>query len=116
SMASSVLALDVPALASSPLEFDSIAGSYEIASGRVTTRDVVYASRAMKARVKGSYAIATGQVNADVALEPGRGGLVQARVTGTADSPEIRVTTSIAHGLDPERAERGFKDLLKKFR
>lgn len=109
---SSVLSLDVPA---APLEFDSIAGSYQITNGVVTTRDLVYTSRAMKARVSGDYAIPAGRVNADVILEHGRG-LIQAKVTGSADSPSIRVTPSVARGLEPERVERGFKDLLKKFR
>jgi uncharacterized protein involved in outer membrane biogenesis len=113
---SSALSLDAPAsLFSSPLEFDSIAGSYQVTNGVVATRDLVYASRAMKASVSGDYAIPTGRVNADVVVDHGRG-LVQARVTGSADSPSIRMTPTIARNLEPDRVERGFKDLLKKFR
>jgi uncharacterized protein involved in outer membrane biogenesis len=114
--ASSVLSLDLPAsLFSSPLDFDSIAGSYEIQRGTVTTRDLLYTSRAMKARVTGDYAIPTGRVNIDLVLEHGRG-VFQAKVTGTAESPSIRVTPSIVRQLEPERVERRFKDLLKKFK
>jgi hypothetical protein len=113
---SSVLSPDVPAsLASSPLEFDSIAGTYQIAHGVVTTRDLLYTSRAMKASVRGNYAIPTSQVNADVVVEH-RGGVIQARVTGSTDSPSVRFNPSVARGLDPEGVERGFRDLLKKFR
>jgi hypothetical protein len=113
---SSALSPDVPAsLASSPLEFDSIAGTYQIAHGVVTTRDLLYTSRAMKASVRGDYAIPTSQVNADVLVEH-RGGVVQARVTGSTDSPSVRFNPSVARGLDPEGVERGFRDLLKKFR
>jgi uncharacterized protein involved in outer membrane biogenesis len=113
---SSVLSLDVPAaLFASPLDFESIAGSYEIVNGVVTTRDLLYTSRAMKARVTGDYAIPTGQVNVDLVLEHGRG-LFQAKVTGTAESPSIRVAPAIVRRIEPEQVERGFKDLLKKFR
>jgi AsmA protein len=112
---SSVLSLDVPGLASSPLDFDSIAGTYQIKNGVVTTRDLLYTSRAMKARVTGDYAIPTGRVNVDLVLEHGRG-LFQAKVTGTAESPSIHVAPAVFQQIDPGRAERGFKDLLKKFR
>jgi hypothetical protein len=112
---SSVLGLDAPGLASSPLDFDSIAGTYQIKNGVVTTRDLLYTSRAMKARVMGDYAIPTGRVNVDLVLEHGRG-LFQAKVTGTAESPSIRVAPTMLQHVDPEGVERGFKDLLKKFR
>jgi uncharacterized protein YhdP len=106
----------VPAgLFSSPLDFDSIAGTYQIKNGVVTTRDLLYTSRAMKARVTGDYAIPTGRVNADLVLEHGRG-LFQAKVTGTAESPSIRVAPEILRQVEPDRVERGLKDLLKKFR
>jgi hypothetical protein len=105
---------DLPAtLAGSPLEFDSIAGGFEIAGGVVTTRDLVYTSRSMTVRARGDYAMASRRVNADVTVEHDRG-VVQAKVTGPADSPSIRLPSSLARTLDP--TERGFKDLLKKFR
>jgi len=113
----SALALDVPRVAtSSPLEFDSIVGTYEIRGGVVTTRDLLYTSRAMKVRVAGDYALATGQVSFDVVVDDGRRQL-QAKVTGPAASPAIRVApAAIIRQLDAEKAERGLKDLLKKFR
>ncbi len=108
------LSPDLPAtLAGSPLEFDSIAGGFEIVNGVVTTRDLVYTSRAMTARARGDYAMASGHVNADVVVERDRS-VFQAKVTGSADAPSIRTPASLARHEDP--AERGFKDLLKKFR
>lgn len=97
-----------------PLEFDSIAGTYQIKDGVVTTRDLVYTSRAMKARVSGDYAMVTDQMNLNVALEHGRG-LMHATVTGTAASPSIRLSSSALRQVDSERVERNLKDLLKKF-
>ncbi|HMH52815.1 MAG TPA: AsmA-like C-terminal region-containing protein [Candidatus Acidoferrum sp.] len=114
--AASRLNPDLPAtLAGSPLEFDSIAGGFEITNGVVTTRDLVYTSRSMTVRARGDYAMASARVNADVTVEHDRG-VMQAKVTGPADSPSIRLPSSLARTLDPDRAERGFKDLLKKFR
>src|SRR2546430_17624733 len=46
---SSMLSADVPAsLFTSPVEFDSITGTYQIANGVVKTRDLLYASRVMR--------------------------------------------------------------------
>ena len=107
---------DAPgSLPSSPFDFDSITGSYQIANGLVSTRDLVYTSRRMKAKARGDYALPTGQVNADLVLEHGRG-VLQARIAGPAASPSVRVTQSVARGLDTDRVDRSFKDLLKKFR
>jgi uncharacterized protein involved in outer membrane biogenesis len=114
---SSVLSLDVPVSTfSSPVEFESITGSYQIRNGVVTTRDFLYTSRAMKARVAGDYALPTGQMNLDVVVDHGRSQL-QAKVVGTAASPSIRVVTStVLRQVEPEKVERGLKELLKKFR
>ena len=113
----SVLSLDVPTSTfSSPVEFESITGSYQIRNGVVTTRDLLYTSRAMKARVAGDYALTTGQMNLDVMVDLGRGQL-QAKVAGTAASPSIRVVrATLLRQVEPEKVERGLKDLLKKFR
>jgi uncharacterized protein YhdP len=113
----SVLTLDVPRMMfASPLEFESIVGTYQVRHGIVTTRDLVYTSRAMKVRVAGDYALSTGQVNFDVVVDDGRRQL-QAKVTGPAASPAIRVApAAILRQIDPEKAERSLKDLLKKFR
>ena len=114
---SSALSLDVPAGTSSlPVEFDSITASYQIRDGVVTTRDLVYTSRRLKARATGDYALPTGRVNLDVVLDYGRGQL-QAKVTGTAASPSIRVApTTVLHQVDPQKVEHNIKELLKKFR
>ena len=114
---SSVLSLDVPtSTVSSPLDFESIVGTYQVRNGVVTTRDLLYTSRAMKVKVTGDYALGTGQVNADIVVDDGRRQL-QARVTGPAASPAIRVApATILRPLEAEQVERGLKDLLKKFR
>lgn len=113
---SSVLATDVPtSLGSSPLEFESITATYEIAGGVVTTRDLVYTSRAMKVGVKGQYALAAATMDLDVVVTHARG-QVAARVTGTAEAPMISVApSSIVRGLDRDTL-RGLSDLLKRFR
>jgi uncharacterized protein involved in outer membrane biogenesis len=101
---------DAPAtLAAAPIEFDSIDGSFEIARGVVTSRDLIYTSRALTVRGRGDYVLASGQVNGDFVLERDRR-VFQAKVGGRADAPSIRTTQSVA-GVD-----RSFKELLKKFR
>jgi hypothetical protein len=70
----------------------------------------------MKVKVAGDYALPTGQVNFDVVVDDGRRQL-QAKVTGPAASPAIRVApATILRQLEPEKAERSLQDLLKKFR
>jgi hypothetical protein len=98
--------------ASSPLEFESIVGSWQIAAGVVTSRDFTYVSRGMTARAVGDYTLASGRVNADVTVEHGRR-TVQARVTGTAGSPSIRTDPTVARTMP---SDRPFKELLNKFR
>ena len=114
---SSLLAADVPtSLGSSPLEFESITATYRIVDGVVTTRDLVYTSRAMKVGVKGQYALAAGTLDLDVVVNHGRG-QVAAKVTGTAAAPSIRLAPSaLVRDLDPDTQERGLSDLLKRFR
>jgi uncharacterized protein involved in outer membrane biogenesis len=106
----------VPSLGSSPLEFESITGSFEIARGVVTTRDLLYTSRAIRAVTAGEYALASGQVNLDVIVTHARGEL-QAKVTGTAGSPSIRLLpSSVVRGVDPSRVQGGLQELLRRFR
>ncbi len=114
---SSLLRADVPAsLTSSPVEFDSITGTYRITNGVVSTRDLVYASRAMTVTVVGDYALVGGRMNLDMLVNHGRGE-VKARVTGTAASPSIRVDPStLVRDVDRQKVESGLKDLLKRFR
>jgi hypothetical protein len=114
---SSLLSTDVPASAfTSPVEFDSITGTYVITDGIARTRDLLYTSRAMTVAVTGDYALAGGAMNLDVVVNHGRGE-VRAAVTGTAASPSIRVVpASVIQNLDREKVERGLRDLLKQFR
>jgi uncharacterized protein YhdP len=113
---SSLLNADLsPDLFASPVEFDSITGTYRIKDGVVTTRDLVYTSRAMKATVAGDYALASTAMHLDVLVNHGRGE-IRAKVTGTAAAPSIRVLpASVLRGVDQETIERGLKDLLKRF-
>jgi AsmA-like C-terminal region/AsmA family len=111
---SSILAADVPAdVFDSPLEFESITGSYTLTNGVATTRDLLYTSRAMKVSIAGEYGLATGRMDLDMVVQHGRGQL-QAKVTGTTASPSIRVSPSTVL-RDPKKTEKGLKDLLKRF-
>jgi AsmA family/AsmA-like C-terminal region len=114
---SSALAADVPkAVTSSPTDFDSITGTYQITNGVVTTRDLLYSSRAMKVGVAGDYGLATGRMDLDLRVNYGRGEL-RARVSGNAASPSIRVDPSSVSGeVSREKIEGGIQDLLKRFR
>src|SRR5207249_1094127 len=87
---SSLLSSDVPNLGDSPLEFDSITGTYQIVNGVLNTKDLLYTSRAMKILIAGSYGFATERMDLDMTITHGRGEL-KAKVTGPASSPSIRV-------------------------
>jgi uncharacterized protein involved in outer membrane biogenesis len=114
---SSALHNEVPGIAAgSPLEFDSITGTYQITNGVVTTRDLLYTSRAMKVAVAGQYGLATGRMDLDMVITHARGEL-KAKVTGSAASPSVRVDpAAILRGVDPGKVERGLGDLLKRIR
>ena len=114
---SSLLNADVPASTfNEPLSFDSIAGTYRVTDGVATTRDLLYTSRTMKVAIAGDYALASGAMNLDVNVNHGRGE-VQAKVTGTAAAPSVRIVpTSVVRGLDQKKVESGLRDLLKRFR
>jgi hypothetical protein len=108
----SVLNLELPqALFASPLEFDSITGSYRIVDGRLTTQDFLYSSSRMKVAAAGDYWLTDGRMNLDLAMSSGRG-KIRARVTGSANSPSIQVrapTTILETG--PERLRGLFRGL-----
>ena len=114
---SSVLSADLPpSTFASPVDFDSITGTYRITNGVVTTRDLEYVSRAMKVLVAGDYALVSGAMNLDVTVNHGRG-QVRARVTGTSAAPNIGIVpASVLQNVDRERVEKGLRDLLKQFR
>jgi AsmA protein len=100
----------------SPLEFESITGTYTVANGVVTTRDLLYTTRVMKVLVAGDYALGNSAVNLDLTINHKQGDL-KAKVTGTAASPSVRVSTSsILKSLDSEKTEKGIRDLLKRFK
>lgn len=114
---SSVLAADLPSsVTSSPIEFTSIAGNYQITNGVVSTRDLLYTSRGLKVGVVGDYGLASGRMNLDVKVDHGRG-VLRARVSGNAASPTIRVDpTSVSGDVSREQIEGGLRELLKRFR
>jgi hypothetical protein len=109
-----VLKGEVPTdLFHSPLDFDSITGTYTLANGIATTRDLTYTSRRLKALVTGDYGVATGTMNLDIALTT-PSGQIKAKVTGSSASPSIRlVGGSVAPG---KSLEQSIKDLLKRVR
>jgi len=114
----SLLNVDLPAsLFTSPLDFDSITGSYTIRDGVVTTDDLRYASRAMQISVAGRYGLTDGRVNADLVVKTGRA-QIAAKVAGSAASPSIRVkpgTLLPARG-EARDLEQGLRDLLKRLK
>jgi AsmA-like protein len=114
---SALLSPDMPASAfDSPLEFDSITGTYQLTNGVFSTRDLLYTSRAMKVGIAGEYGLATGRMNLDMAIRTGRGEM-KATVTGTSASPSIRVVPStILRDVEPDKVQKGLGDLLKRLR
>lgn len=114
--ASALLGADVPDLGNEPLDYDSITGTYQLTNGVIATRDLRVTSRAIQIRAVGDYGLGTGRVNMDVTIEHRRGHL-QARVTGDAASPSIRVNPAgLLRDVDPQKVERGLQDLLRRFR
>jgi AsmA protein len=112
---SSLLRGEAPATAGSPLDYDSITATYTIAGGVVTTRDLVFTSRALRMAAAGTYALASGAMNLDVTLRHGSGEL-RAKVTGSAASPSISIAPeSVVRGLDEEKVQKGLQELLKRF-
>jgi uncharacterized protein YhdP len=111
--AASVLSADVPrSLTSSPVDFDSITGTYQITNGVLSTKDLLYTTKAVKVGVAGEYGLATARMNLDLRVDHGRGE-VRAKVTGNAASPSVRVDpASVADHIDRQKVE----DLLKRLR
>lgn len=108
---SSVLNVDLPlSLFGSPLDFQSITASYRITGGRLTTQDFLYTSQRMKVAAVGEYGLADGRMNFDLTMTHGRGE-IKAKVTGTSDSPSIRVLPGTILRTDPG----GIPGPLQKF-
>jgi len=114
---SSALGGELPkGFSASGVEYDSITGTYTITNGVVSTRDLKLASRTLNATVAGTYGLGNGAMNMDVTLVSGSAQL-QAKVTGSASSPSIRVNPEASlRNVDPAKVEKGLRDLLKKFR
>jgi uncharacterized protein YhdP len=114
---SSILAADVPrSLTSSPVDFDSITGTYQIVGGVVTTRDLLYTSPALKVGVVGNYGLASGRMNLDLRVQHERGEL-RARLAGNAAAPTITIDpASVKTNVSREELETGIQDLLNRFR
>jgi AsmA protein len=113
---SALLNADVPNLGQSPLDYESITGTYQITNGVMTTRDLLYTSRPMKIAVAGSYGFATRNMDLDVTISHG-GGDLKAKVTGNASSPSIRVNPStILRDVDRGKVQEGLGELLKKIK
>ena len=113
---SSLLSSDLPNLGDSPLEFESITGTYQIVNGVITTRDLLYTSKPMKVAIAGSFGFATRNMDLDMTISHGRGDL-KAKVTGNASSPSIRVNpASILRDVDKGKIDKGLGDLLKKIK
>jgi hypothetical protein len=114
---SSVLAADLPSsVTSSPTEFTSITGNYQITSGVISTRDLLYTSRGLKVGVVGDYGLASGRMKLDLKVDHGRGEL-RARVSGNAASPTVSVDpASVGGTVTREQIEGGLQELLKRYR
>jgi AsmA protein len=113
---SALLNADVPNLGQSPLEYDSITGTYQITNGVLSTRDLLYTSRPMKVAIAGTYGFATRNMDLDVTISHGRGD-IKAKVTGNASSPSIRVNPStILQNVDKGKVQQGLGELLKKIK
>gem|GEM_PF-773035 len=113
---SALLNADLPNLGESPLEFDSITGTYQIVNGVVTTRDLLYTSRPMKVAIAGSFGLATRNMDLDMTVSHARGE-IKAKVTGNASSPSIRVNpATLLRDVDKEKMQKGLGDLLKKIK
>jgi AsmA protein len=113
---SALLSADLPTrMFDSPLEFDSITGTYQITNGTATTKDLLYTSRAMKVLIAGDYGLSSGRMNLDMTINHGRGE-IKAKVTGTTASPSVRVAPgTLLKDLDTPKTEKGLQDLLKRF-
>jgi len=113
---SALLSNDLPNLGDSPLEFESITGTYQIVNGVITTRDLLYTSKPMKVAIAGSFGFATRNMDLDMTISHGRGDL-KAKVTGNASSPSIRVNpATILRDVDKGKIDKGLGDLLKKIK
>lgn len=107
-------------LSSSAFDYETVAATYTVTNGVVSTRDLLLTSRALKASAAGTYALASGQMNVDLVVTTA-GRNLKAKVTGTAASPSVSVAPASVLSESErkklqEKVEGGLQDLLKKFR
>ncbi len=95
-------------LGSSPLDFDSITGTYTIADGVARTDDLLYRARDVTVRAAGTYALADGRVAMEVTLTQGAN-QVKGFVAGAPGSLHV-VPTGVK--LGDTRDLRKFLDRL----
>lgn len=101
---------------SSPLEFESITGTYRVDDGVATTRDLLYTGRGFSVTAAGEYAFVRDSLNVDVVVRHRRG-QVKAKVTGTASAPVLHVDVPGAlREFESRGLERDLRNLLKRFR
>ncbi|MGH7333317.1 MAG: AsmA family protein [Candidatus Rokuibacteriota bacterium] len=100
----------------SPLEFESITGTYRVANGVATTRDLLYTGRGFSVTAAGEYAFVRDGLNVDMVVRHRRG-QTKARITGTAAAPVLHVDVAGAlREIEPRGLERDLRNLLKRFR
>lgn len=97
----------------STVDYESITGTYRIDNGVLVTRDLVLKSGSLEVSATGRYALASGALDFDAVVRHRRGQL-QARVTGSADAPSIRLVGAGTSAAADVR--RGFERLLERFR
>ena len=100
----------------SPLEFDSITGTYTLTNGVATTRDLLYTSRAMKVAIAGDYGLPTApdEPRHDDQARPRRAQGQGDRHRRLAVDPRLAGQRSSATSIR-EKAQKGIQDLLKRF-
>jgi hypothetical protein len=99
----------------SPLDFESITGTYRVAQGVATSRDLLYTGRGFTVRAAGTYTLSSDGLNVDMVVRHRRG-QVKATVTGSAAVPVLRVDVAGAVRDTESQIGHGLADLLKRFR
>jgi uncharacterized protein YhdP len=101
---------------SSPLEFESITGTYRVGNGVATTQDLLYTGRGFSVMAAGEYAFIRDSLNVNMVVRHRRG-QVKATVTGTASAPVLHVDVPGAlREFESRGLERDLRNLLKRFR
>ncbi len=100
----------------SPLEFESITGTYRVGNGVATSRDLLYTGRGFTVAAAGEYAFVSDDLHVDIVVRHRRG-QVKARVTGTPAAPVLQIDVAGAmRELETRGLERDLRNLLKRFR